>query len=97
MTNIMKSTKNKQQAVQSTRPKAEISLIKAQMRDGDAEIVADVTGYSKDYVRKCMDERRNNKLVVAIMERLIENRKAFIKSMKAISELVRTGNYPTSK
>lgn len=74
-----------------------IQSILSRRRVGDDLIVAEATGYSADYVRKCLEEKRNNKLILAIYQQLLENRDEFIRSRKAIAELVKSGKYPATK
>jgi hypothetical protein len=76
---------------------ARILSIVSRRRDGDDIIVAEATGYSADYVRKCLKEKRNNKLILAIYQQLLDNRDEFIRSRKAIAELVKSGKYPLTK
>lgn len=89
----MKTPDTKQTKVPQNQDTPSIPSIRARMKVGDDQIVAKVTGYSEDYVRRCMKESRNNKLIVLVSRRLVENRDEFIKSTQEIVELIKAGTY----
>ena len=66
-----------------------IGEIRRRMHDGDYPLIAFITGYSTDYVCKCMNEKRNNRIIKRVAEALICNRDQFAKDMKKLADLVR--------
>jgi hypothetical protein len=93
----MKQASEKQIAVRTGSDLPPINEISKRMEDGDALLIADVTKLTPDYVRKCMKEKRRNKLVWTIAFLLVENRDEFKKQMKHIAQLIQQDKLPITK
>lgn len=53
--------------------------LKKKLRYGDYSTIADAAGYSTDYVRKVISGKRNNKGIIELTNKLIEQKESFKK------------------
>jgi hypothetical protein len=52
--------------------------IKSELRKGDYQRLSEITGYTKDYVIKVINNKRNNELILDAAKALIGNREHLV-------------------